>query len=820
MKRNPACNLCALHETANTVCMLGQGPEPCDVMVIGDAPYLRDDEVGSVSLGRLMTDMMMSAGLNPRKVYVTNAVNCRPPDDRAPKKKEVEACKKWLQYQIKMVKPKFVLLLGNIPLQACLGLKGIKKYRGRPIEQDGIIYFPTYHPSYVLHRDGRDRPTVENDLRTFKDCIEYGGIPEVQGLNSIIVDTWEKVDQMIDALTGYVSCDIETTCLYPWAPEAKVITLGFGTAVGEFSLFIGHKDSPWSERDIKKIIARLTAQLDEAILIFQNGKFDCLWILVHYGVLWSNDFDIMLAHYLINENTPHDLEYIAQQYFGAPSWDIPLEEKQGNASMKKIADYHCKDLFYTRNAFFKVKKDLAKDPQIERVFRKILMPAARLFVEMEHHGCYIDEVKHHAAEIFLRNEIAVTTKNLSKWGAINWGSPKQVGELLYGKLKIKCPMKTKKGANSTGESALKQITHDCVKDLLRFRGAKQQLSFFVEGWKPFIENARIHPSFKLHGTVTGRPSCEHPNFQQVPRDPRIRSQITAPPGYILLEADLSQIELRLVAEASRDPAMMKSFRDNIDIHWMTALRELERGAGEMELVIATAKTLTQAKTMKYGEAIEVLLNAGPDACAEIDPRWKDLRKKAKAVNFGYVYGMWWKKFIMYARDSFDMIISEEEAQESRNSFFELYGIEDWHKSQKTFARRHGFVRSFFGRKRRLPAAMSHEDTPERAEAQRQSVNSPIQSTGSDLNICVLLQMADEFPREVFQPVVTVHDAILAEVRIDSVEKVVRRIEEIMKGPKLLKEFNINFAVPICGDTKVGPWGSGVSLSKWKKEKVF
>jgi DNA polymerase-1 len=616
-----------------------------------------------------------------------------------------------------------------------------------------------------------------------------------------------------------VSCDIETTGLYPWDEGAAIVTLGFGTAAGEFSLFINHSDSPWSKTDVKKIIDRINKKLDDCILVFQNGKFDCLWLLVHYGVKWSNDFDTMLAHYLTDENSPHDLEFLAQLFFGAPKWDIPLEEKQGKASMEKIASYHAHDLFYTRRLYFKLKKALSKDPQVEKVFNKLLMPVARLFVEMECHGCFIDHTKHVEAEKFLNNEIRVTTKNLSKWGDINWASPKQVGELLYGKLKLKCPMKTKKGANSTAESALKQIDHDCVADLLRFRGAKQQLSFFVDGWKPYIVDHRIHPSFKLHGTVTGRPSCEHPNFQQVPRDTRIRSQITAPPGYVLLEADLSQIELRLIAEISRDPSMMKAFREGVDIHWLTAMRELERGAGQAELVIETAKTLSQRRgPMKYGEAIEILLEAGPDAAQEVDKVWKELRKKAKAVNFGYSYGMWWKKFIIYARDNYDMKISPEEAQESRKSFFDLYRLEDWHSDQRRYARRHGFVRSLFGRKRRLPQALSYEDTPERAEALRQAINSPIQSCASDLNLAVLLQMSSEFSRLVFQPTVTVHDSILIEVRIDAVDRVVRRIEEIMTGPDILKDFGIEFTVPICGDTKLGPWGSGVSYEKWKRER--
>ena len=131
----------------------------------------------------------------------------------------------------------------------------------------------------------------------------------------------------------------------------------------------------------------------------------------------------MLGHYLVDEGPPSRPRLSGTfGNFIAPNMDIPLAEKQGNASMPKIASYHAHDLFYTRRLYFKIKKELAKDEQVYKVFRKILMPAANLFVEMEYHGCYIDEKKHREAERFLKSEIAITTKNLNKWGVINWAS--------------------------------------------------------------------------------------------------------------------------------------------------------------------------------------------------------------------------------------------------------------------------------------------------------------------------------------------------------------------------------------------------------------
>lgn len=813
------CTLCPLHKTTDNVCVLGSGDKPSDIMIIGEQPRRDSEDVFEGRRGSLLAETLEEVGIDLDDVYVTNAVRCTPPDNRTPKKKEIEACRKWLKYEIARVKPKYVLLLGPVALMSALGLKGIKEHRGKPVEKDGITYLPTLSLINVLKMDKSERPvrdTFIHDFKAFKTIIEHGGIPQEKGLNSIIVDTWDKVEQMLDALVGVVSCDIETTGLYPWAADASVVTMGMGTSVGEFSLFIDHRESPWSDKDIRKIMKRIEQKLEECIVVFQNGKFDCTYLLEHYGIRISNDFDTMLAHYLINENARHGLDYLAQLYYGAHDWDIPLKEKQGAAPARKIATYHAHDLFYTRKLYFTLTEELKKDEAIYRVFMKIMMPCARIFVDIETNGCFIDVPKMKDAEKYLNELKDEAEAALKKWGDINWGSPQQVGELLYGKLKIKCPIKTKKGANSTSESALNAIDHPCVSDLLKFRGAKQQLSFFIEGWKPFLHKSRIHPTFKLHGTVTGRLSSERPNFQQVPRDTRIRSLITAPEGWVFLECDLSQIELRIVADLANEPSMLEAFRNNVDIHWLTAMREIERGAALSDLVKETARIATQAKKLPdYGDAIQILLDIGPDEAAEINKEWKEYRKKAKAVNFGYVFGMWWKKFKQYAKDNYGVDLTDKQAEESRKTFFQMYQLERWHEKQRSFAKKYGFVRSLSGRKRRLPDAMSKEDTPQRGEALRQAINSPVQSFANELNLMTLIQLVDEYPPTVVRPVMTVHDQVGMEVRVDKAVEVGERLLEITQGPKLLKTLGIELSVPIAGDVKIGPWGSGVSIDKWK-----
>jgi DNA polymerase-1 len=184
--------------------------------------------------------------------------------------------------------------------------------------------------------------------------------------------------------------------------------------------------------------------------------------------------------------------------------------------------------------------------------------------------------------------------------------------------------------------------------------------------------------------------------------------------------------------------------------------------------------------------------------------------------------MWWKKFKIYARDNYGVNVTDEEAQASRVAFFDLYGdLPEWHRRQKRYARRHGYVVSMSGRKRRLPAAKLAGDDPYtkaiRQEAERQAVNSPVQSFANEINLMAAIQLRKEFPRRVLRIVGTVHDAILMEVRNDWVERVYKRTLEIMQRPALFDDFDIELEVPIMAEAKIGPWADGISLEKWLEE---
>ena len=823
--RDPNCKLCRLSATAKTVCLLGNGPKRTDVMIIGEAPGASEDETGKPFVGKsgqLLSSLLEEAGIVREATYIANAVSCRPPDNKTPTKSQIKSCKIWLDRQIQSVKPKFILLLGNTPLQSVTGKPGIKKVRGRPFIKDDIIYLPTFHPAAAL-RDPALMEVIKADLILFEDIIDRGEIPREKRVNYEIIKGEAQLDKLIADLEGWVSLDIETTGLYAWHKEAKVISIGFGLKKKQYILPIFHPQSPFSPEAIKHFIKKLDIKIKKGGVKFiaHNGKFDFVWLWVHFGVKWYQyfEFDTMLAHYLLDENDQHGLKYLAQKVFQAPNWDVDKDEKTGAGDLEDHALYLAHDVYYTRRLrteLLKWFKEGEEGPHA--VFKHILMPCARMFVEVEYDGVYIKADRFDQAEEYLRKEYNDALQGLEQWGEINWGSPQQLAKKLFDDLGIEVIEKTPTGNPSTSESVLKRIDHPCVGDLLKFRAAKQQLSFFIDGWQPFLdEDGYLHPVFKLHGTVTGRLSAEHPNLQQVPRDPRIRSLISAPEGWTLLEADLSQIELRIAAELAGEKTMLDAFNRGVDTHWLTAISEIERGGGLVDLVLDTARTWKQDKKLKYAEAIEVLLEMGPDAAAEINPQWKEFRKRAKAINFGYLYGMWWKKFKLYARDNYGVIVDDDQAQASRKTFFSKYsGFLSWHKRQNKLAQRYGYVPSLSGRKRRLPKAMGNADTPERREALRQAINSPVQSFANEINLMAALQLRSEFDRSKVRICGTVHDAILVRVKDEYLEQVGLRLLEIMTGPELFKTLDIQLSVPILAEAKVGDWGIGIDFHKWQK----
>jgi DNA polymerase-1 len=411
------------------------------------------------------------------------------------------------------------------------------------------------------------------------------------------------------------------------------------------------------------------------------------------------------------------------------------------------------------------------------------MPAAQALTDIEIVGMYVDRKRLLPRLKKIRAKVKKYDEALLKITKkpVNWNSPQQIAEVLFEDLGLPVIELTNKGAKSTKESVLLRLRdhHPIIGLIMKRREWSKKDSSFLGNYIQVLDkDDRVHTSYKVAGTVTGRLSSGKEegnkrkglNMQQVPRDTLIRSVFGAPPGWKFVEADLSQVEMRIAAHYSQDPTLMRIFRQGRDVHT------------EMAVKI----------TNKPAKAIK-----------------KEERKKAKSVNFGYLFGMGWEKYITYAYDNYDIEVSPDEAKASRDEYFTTFlKLRPWHDRQRRLVNNYKQVTSLIGRTRHLPDIDS-EDKEVRGEAERQAINSPVQGLASDLNLLAIIILHSMMNPKEARIVGTVHDSTLFEIRDDVVDKWVPIIKQVMENLPLKKKFGVTLDVPIKVDISVGThWGEG------------
>ena len=565
----------------------------------------------------------------------------------------------------------------------------------------------------------------------------------------------------------YAVIDIETTGLDRFNDSITYVGIGLAKDIVEpldrEIILTMDKDEDKLHHNIAKL------KRDKIQLIFQNGKFDTLFLKHHYGCLLPIHHDVMLLGTAYDLSAPHGLKDMAQNYLGVPNWDI--DKKTKTSQSQKTVDYLKLDLKYTWQLFQYFQQ---LEPHKWLIYTELLRPAYLMYRRAELIGIYFDQegLKRVKAEYKVKEKekLAVLVKKYD----INWGSSMQVSDVLFNKEKmptIKLSEKTgKPSADAKVLKRLKAKGYTLAEELLDYKYYYGANTKFLNNWGDYAKHdGRIHPDFNITNVVTGRTSCSNPNIQQVPRKKELRTLFTAPPGRVLIEADYSQIELRVAADYANEPTMLRIYKEGGDIHTETAMS-------------LTGLTAEEVK----GEP----------------------RSKAKAVNFGFLYGMSAKGFINYAFDSYDTVFTEPEAERYRQLFFAKYSrLLQWHKEMEIMCEMQGGVANRFGRFRSLPDIYS-TDNYTRSKAVRRAINSPVQGTASDL----LLLSAIEIDHKLRKPmdlriVGTVHDSILMDIPEDCVKNAVTEVKRIMSNPKALEVFDVSFKVPIEADVSIGPWGS-------------
>ncbi|MFN4300251.1 MAG: DNA polymerase I [Thermaurantimonas sp.] len=593
-------------------------------------------------------------------------------------------------------------------------------------------------------------------------------IRDTDHLYTLISDI-QGFKQLIKVLENHseICIDTETTSLD--VLDARLI----GIAVSYRSNTGYYVQLPENEDELKDWLVLFEPLFaDESKLwIAQNWKYDYA-VLKKYGIrLPARVFDTMLAHYVINPDTRHNMDILAENYlnYSPISIETLIGKKgagQGNmkdVDVKLVAEYSAEDADITFQ-LAQVFKPMLAERGGEKVFYDVEIPLVPVLADMELAGVKIDttNLKQQSQEIDVeiqRIENEITSLAGEKF---NIASPKQLGEILFEKLKVggSKPKKTKTGQYATGEDVLQTLEkeHPIIPLILEYRQLTKLKNTYIDTLPQMIhpKTGRIHTSFNQAVAATGRLSSNNPNLQNIPirteRGRKIREAFVADEGYKILSADYSQIELRIIAAISGDEAMIQAFKNGEDIHAATAAKV-------------------------FGVPREKVT--------------KEMRSNAKTVNFGIIYGV--SAFGLSQQST----LTRQEAAAVIEAYFKTYpGIKNYMDNQVKKARETGYVETILGRRRYLPDIESRNQVV-RGQAERIAINAPIQGSAADI---IKLAMIDihRFLTEnscKTRMLLQVHDELVFEIHQDELhlkDEIKRRMENAW-----------HFAVPLVADTGIG-----------------
>ncbi|MHA1302215.1 MAG: DNA polymerase [Candidatus Heimdallarchaeaceae archaeon] len=752
-----------------------------DFVVVGEAPGQMEAKLGKPFVGKagqILRMTLQEAGIKPESIWITNACLCHPPGNATPDSLAIECCRDRLFEEIRGCKK--LLLVGAIAAQSVAPERlPITTNRGRVfwIEELQAHAIITWHPAKIL-RVPIDFTDFAKDVKKIVDfdsenVIEHK-IPEIKVCRNIM-DVLEMIEDV--KRDGRFVCDIETTDLNPLVGE--ILLIGIQSRKEKCYQIPG-------ELLRNKFVVSKLKELFESPIISggQNVSFDAKFLNYKLGIQWEPQIDTMLAHYTLDERRGgHRLEEIARDYYDAPDYTLPVKQflrdlraerlkeirlaKKSNLEppeyvepnykdlpFEMLSKYNALDTYYTLLLSQDLVRDMEKD-EVRDVHDKILVPASLALSQIELVGVRLDieylaslqnQINQQLGSILLKLQEVAGPK-------FNPNSPKQVSEFLYGKLRLK--------GTSTNKRALRQMAdqHEAVKLILEYRKLQTLKGTFVEGLLSKVSpDSRVHADFLLHGTVTGRLSSRNPNLQNIPAlvGPLIRDAFVATPGWVLVEADYSQLELRCATYYSGDELLTKYYKEDKDVHRMVA----------SEVFNIPAEKVTERQ-----------------------------RHVAKFIDFGIIYGRGAKSLAFG-----ELKCSVAEAQRYIDSFLSRFrGLAGWMEEVRNQAITQGYVTTPFGRKRRFPIILNSN----KGEILRQAVNAPIQSMASDLCLTALVRLHNRFNPDEARILLTVHDSILIEVKPDKVDEVISVVKYEME-----ENCPIDSPIPFKIGINIGErWGS-------------
>jgi len=568
-----------------------------------------------------------------------------------------------------------------------------------------------------------------------------------------LVDTPEARKSLIDTLNkqSEFCFDTETTSLE--SVEAELVGIAFSYQKGEaFYVTI-----PEDQAEAKKVVHEFKTLLEDprTTKIGQNLKYD-MQILRNYDITLQGEiFDTMLAHYLIDPETPHNMDVMSENYlhYKPISYSELVgkgknEKKIRDINPEEVKDYACEDADITYQLKEKLEKDI-KEFNLVKLLDEVEEPLSFVLADMEYEGVKIDEPALAEMSKELEKEsLRAQTEIFEIAGTeFNIGSPKQLGEILFDRLKlVDKPKKTKTGQYATGEDILSKLAneHEIASKILEFREYQKLKSTYVDALPKMVSkvDGRVHTDYRQTIAATGRLSSNNPNLQNIPirtaKGREIRKAfIPRESGYQILSADYSQIELRIMAAFSGDEGMTEAFKNGVDIHSNTA-----------------------SKVFKV-------------ALDEVEP---SMRRKAKEVNFGIIYGI--SAFGL----SQNLNIPRGEAQEIIDAYFtEFPKVKEYMDNVIETAKKQEYVETILGRRRYLRNINAKNFTM-RGFAERNAINAPIQGSAADMIKVAMINIHKWMKQEKLQSrmIMQVHDELVFDAHESEIDLLTNKVDEFMK----------------------------------------
>ena len=769
------CNICGFNCKNNVGTYIGSNAK---VLFLFESPTFQADLDNRITAGPVMElfkQYLINAGISFDDIAITYMVHCfsgTPSKDNEfkltnnpVKKVYYDNCRHYLEDVLKEVQPKLVVCVGDRPTKYFLGDTKAKLFN----VYGAIVKSPLYNidtfcimDMYTLYMKTQYRCYGTKSFEFIKNFIS-GVQPATQPTYCNVVTDHQSLQRALDQIlkSTKTAVDIETSGLN--FMEDKIVGIGFALDK-ENSYYIPlykYEDklvSFWdseTEKGIKEDLVKFFT--NETLKIAYNGQFDFKFIRKYLGLNRINNasFDVMLASHLLNENLNgmRTLKLLSILFTDMGGYESVLynwlrenkitKDNMYQAPVEILGKYCCLDTLATYRLYSKFDIQLEREGLLH-LFNTLTMPLQKVLMDVEYDGVQVDIVHLQSLEStnkkMLENQLSIIRGKIGNPN-FNVNSTQQLADLLFNKLGCKVIRTTATGAPATDKATIEKYAkkHSVLQDILDYKKKRTETSTFLTGMKALLDkNNKVHTSYLLHGTDSGRLSSTNPNLQNIPREKNVKNLYIPEPGKVMIQCDLSQGEFNAWASYAQDEKMLNDIRNGLDIHRTVA-----------------------SKVWKLK----------PEDVS------KELRTFAKRVVFGLMYGI--------SIDGAAKLVgcTEAEAMRIQSTFFGMYPkAAAWLKNIPVVARAKGYLTTVFGRKRRLGHLFAHPLSGMRNYAARVSSNFPMQSTVADITARNMINLKPYLDSVGAQIILTVHDSIIVQCDKAIAKEVSEEMMKIVTQP--------------------------------------